>query len=209
MPRTEKPVPFWANYLKYLQFHRRQVIGAGIGILVLLVLAFPLRVLVVPAIVNGQPIFSWTYLVALHRAAGSQVLQQLVNEKLIEQEIRRQGVQITPAELDQQIRNLEDDLKASGGLDKALSAQGISREEFTRQLKLNLAMEKVVKGTIEVTDADITKELAANPRSYQSLSEVDAATTAAQNLRTARLQEAFTSWFEQLRSQANIRNFFK
>jgi len=212
MPRAKKiitPATPWAKYLQYIKLHRHQTVAVAVAVLVLLILAFPLRVLVVPALVNGQPIFSWNYLGQLHRQAGQQVLEQMINEALIEQEITKQGIQITQAEIDQEIATITDQLGSeSGGIDALLAYQGITKSEFTRQVRLQLAMEKLVKGTIQITDEQITQELKDNPQSYQDLSAADAATTAATNLRNSQLREAFNTWFDTLRAGAKVQNFF-
>lgn len=179
------------------------------GALALLLLAFPLRFLVVPAVVNGKPIFSWTYVLALHRKAGQQILTQLINDALIEQEIAKNQIQVPQTEIDSQIAEIETNVGTeSGGLEALLAFQGLTRDEFVRQLRLNLAIEKLVKSQITVTDEEVAKELATNPKTYQGLTEQDAATTAAENIRQNRLQDAFTTWFQDIRTKAKIYNFF-
>ena len=202
MPRTKKiakSVAPWIKVLQYCKLHRYQVTAAGISILILLLLAFPFRFLVVPALVNGQPIWSWNYVGKLHQQAGKQVLDQMVNEALIEQEVRKQGVQVTAAEVDQQLAEINAQLgDSSGGLDAALAFQGIDKDEFMRQLRLNLAMEKLVAGTIQISDEEMAQELKDNGGT---------ATTAASNLRSQKLREAFGQWFDNLKASAKIHNF--
>lgn len=208
MPRTKKPTTSWVSAVQYLRLHRYQAVGAGMGILLLLLLAFPFRFLVMPAIVNGQPIWSLGYIAKLHQQAGQQVLDQMVNEALIEQEVRKQGIQVTAAEVDQQLAEINAQLgDSAGGLEAALAFQGINKDEFMRQLRLNLAMEKLVAGTIQISDEEITQEIKDNADVYKELAEVDAATTAASNLRSQKLREAFGQWFDNLKASAKIHNF--
>lgn len=204
MPRIKKPVNSVAPWMR----GRYQIMAAGVGILVLLLLAFPFRFLVVPAIVNGQPIWSWNYVGKLHQQAGKQVLEQMINEALIEQEVRKQGIQVTAAEVDQQLAKINAQLgDSSGGLEAALAFQGIDKDEFMRQLRLNLAMEKLVASTIQISDEEMAQELKDNAGVYKGLAEADAATTAASNLRSQKLREAFGQWFDNLKASAKIHNF--
>ncbi|OGY15672.1 MAG: hypothetical protein A2784_03150 [Candidatus Chisholmbacteria bacterium RIFCSPHIGHO2_01_FULL_48_12] len=202
MPRTKKIVKLaapWMRVFQYCKLHRYQATAAGIGILILLLLAFPFRFLVMPALVNGQPIWSWNYVGKLHQQAGQQVLDQMISEALIEQEIRKQGIQVTAAEVDQQVAEINDQLgESSGGLEAVLALQGISRDEFMRQVRLNLAMEKLVAGTIQISEEEIAQELKDNGGT---------ATTAADNLRSQKLREAFGQWFDNLKAGAKIHNF--
>lgn len=195
MPRTKKIAKPAAPWMR----GRYQITAAGIGILILLLLAFPFRFLVVPALVNGQPIWSWNYVGKLHQQAGQQVLDQMISEALIEQEIRKQGIQVTAAEVDQQVAEINDQLgENSGGLDAVLALQGVGRDEFMRQVRLNLAMEKLVAGTIQISEEEIAQELKDNGGT---------ATTAADNLRSQKLREAFGQWFDNLKAGAKIHNF--
>ncbi len=189
----------------------KPLVGAiGIVIIILLLLAFPLRFLIVPAMVNGQPIFSWEYISELHQKAGSEILTQMINQKLIEQEISNQNIQIAQNEIDEQIKKIEDSIGTeSGGLDAALSLQGMTKNDLIKQIKLQLQLEKLVKGTITISDEEIKSELAQNPTIYTGLTEIDAATTAAENLRSQTMSQSFSQWFQKLQKDAKIYNFFK
>lgn len=195
--------------LEFVRKHKYASIAAGLGIVIALLVAFPFRFLVVPAIVNGQPIYSWKYVTELHNTAGQQVLNTLISEILVEQEVDKVGIQITQEEIDAQVAEVEAQFgEETGGLDSMLALQGLTREKFVEQLRLNLALEKLVKGNIEVSEEEIQTELAENAESYLDLEESDAATTAAENLRSAQLQTAFQTWFQEVQTGADIKNFF-
>ena len=197
-------------YLEKLKQNKILYGALGVGIIVLLLLAFPLRFLVVPAIINGQPIFSWQYVGELHKKAGEEILTQMINQKLLEQEIANQGVQVTQNEIDGQVKKIEDSIGTeSGGLDAALSLQGMKRDDLIQQIRFQLQLEKLVKGTITVSDEDINKELSENAVLYKGLSQVDAATTAAESLRGQKMSSAFAQWFQSIRTKAKIQNFFQ
>jgi hypothetical protein len=202
MPRTKKIIPPvfpWTKAIQYFKLHRYQAVATGVGILILLLLVFPFRFLVMPAAVNGQPIWSWNYVAKLHQQAGQQLLEQMINEALIEQEIRKQGIQVTAAEVDEQVAKINDQLgESSGGLEAVLALQGVNKSEFMRQVRLNLAMEKLVAGTIQISEEEIAQELKDNGGT---------ATTAADNLRSQKLREAFGQWFDNLKAGAKIHNF--
>jgi foldase protein PrsA len=195
--------------VKYISKNQLKSSLITTGVVLLLLLAFPLRFLVVPATVNGQPIFSWNYLSKLHQTSGNQVLDQLISEKLVQQEVKNQGIQVTQAEIDSQIAEIESQFGTeSGGLESVLALQGLTRDEFIKQLRLNLSLEKLVKGNIQVTDEEISAELAGNASLYQELSELDAATSAAEAIRSTKLQGEFQTWFQGVKASAIIKNYF-
>lgn len=181
----------------------------GAFVFIVLLLAFPFRYLVVPATVNGEPIFSWQYIKALHKTAGTQVLDRLVSEKLVEQEIAKYGIVATEEEVNHQIKQIESQFGTeSGSLDSILALQGLSRDDFLKELRLNIALEKLIKNNIKVTEDEVQEELTKNAEIYKELSEVEAATTAAENLRNDKIQQEFPTWFQEVRSKSNIKNFF-
>ncbi|MBI2009754.1 MAG: SurA N-terminal domain-containing protein [Candidatus Chisholmbacteria bacterium] len=192
--------------LDYVKKHQLKSGLIGALVIIALLLAFPLRFLVVSASVNGQPIYSWQYLSQLNKSAGSQTINQLISQKLIEQEIQKQGVQVTQAEIDAQMAQIESQFgEEGGGLDTVLAAQGLTRAQFTDQIRLNLGLEKLIKGTIQVTPEEIQAELTKNAELYESLSEADSATTAAENLRNDKMQAEFQTWFQKIKAEANIK----
>ncbi len=193
--------------LKFIKANKIQsALTAALLILVIL-LAFPFRFLVIPAMVNNKPIFSWEYFSALHQNAGQQVINQLISEKLVQQEVKKHGIIITDSEIDAQIAQIEAQFGEDGSLDTVLALQGMTRSQFIKQMRLNLALEKLVAGTIEVTQEEIDQELTTNSELYQELSPEEAATTAAQNLRSDKLQPAFAAWFDDIKAEAKIKNF--
>ena len=196
------------NILKLAKKNKLYTGIVAVAVILLLLLAFPLRFLLIPAIVNGTPIYSWQYVSELHKSAGNQIINQLISEKLVEQEIAKYQIQVTQLEIDQQVAQLEAQLKETGGsLEAVLALQGMTRDEFIEQLRLNIALERLVKNTIEVSEEDVQTELTENAAEYAELTEQDAATTAAENIRNNRLQESFQAWFNQVRENSSIKNF--
>lgn len=181
----------------------------GVAAIILLLLAFPLRFLIAPAIVNSQPIFSWQYVAELHKKAGNEILTQMINQKLIEQEVASQNIQITEDEVNGQIKQIEDRIGTeSGGLDGMLALQGMKREDLIKQIRLNLSLEKLVKGTITVSDEEVKEELKDHATQYITLTEADAATMAAETIRQGKMNAAFSTWFQKIKSNAKIQNVF-
>ena len=206
-PRTSIPLGQKLNSLT----RNKPLVGAiGVAVIILLLLAFPFRFLVVPAIVNGQPIFSWQYVGELHKRAGDEIMTQMINQKLLEQEIASQNIQVSQAEVDGQLKKIEDQIGTqSGGLDAMLASQGMNKDELVKQIRFNSSLEKLVKGTITVADEEINKELEDNPNEYQNRAQVDAATTAAEKIRQQNMSAAFNKWFQDVKNRAKISNSFQ
>ena len=86
------------------------------------------------AIVDKQPIWRWQFNSTLSRQYGQSTLSQLIDQKLIDKAIKKAGIQASEKEIEEKIDETEKNL---GGLNlkEALEMQGISQEEFRKQIK--------------------------------------------------------------------------
>ncbi|MCP4500338.1 MAG: hypothetical protein GY822_10300 [Deltaproteobacteria bacterium] len=98
--------------------------------------------------------------VALYAQAKKEVLDGLIAEKLIEREVRKLRIEVTPEEVDRVVQST----MAQRGLDltrltQALAQQGMSLKDYKDGLKKQLIKAKIiqikVKSRVKVTDADL------------------------------------------------------
>lgn len=162
-----------------------------------------------PATVNGQPIFGWEYFGELHSRSGSQTLDSLITQKLLVQEAKKRGVNVSADEVQERISQLEKDLEASGGLDQALSFSGMTRVDLESQISLNLMVEKLVDGDIQVSDEDVAASYEESKEYFAGVSEEEARAQVRQQLRSDKIQEKITSLVADLRNNADIKNFLE
>ncbi len=96
------------------------------------------------------------------KLSEKEVLDQIIEEKLIEQEGKKLGVSVS----DEEVNSMVEAIKArynleEKGMEKVLSEQNISFEEFKEQLKMQLLTKKVLDkyltSKIAVTDQEIEK----------------------------------------------------
>ena len=190
------------NSLKKKHTLRMAIIA--VVLIVLGTFALKYRYFVVPATVNGQPIFAWNYVAKLHQLAGEQILNQLIAERVILQEAMKNGVSVTPEEFDAEVKKVEDQLTESGGLDTFLTSQSMTRKEFESQMRLSLMVKKLVETEVSVSDDEINKEYTENATDYTDMDENQAKQKIQLNLREQKIQEEITPWLEGLKTNANI-----
>lgn len=177
-------------------------------LLLILVGAFRYRYLLVPASVNGEPIFIWEYLTKLHQIAGDQVMGQVITERLIFQTARDQGVTVTPADLDTEKQKLEEQFAESGGLEAILNSQGMTRSEFDRQMRLSLLVREILAQSASISADQVNAEYEGNQSQYADLQEDEAKDKIREMLVNRYAQEQVTPWLEDVRTNARIAIYF-
>ncbi|MES2216704.1 MAG: SurA N-terminal domain-containing protein [Patescibacteria group bacterium] len=146
-----------SNYVT-LKMKRPKVWAIVIGIIVvviILVLIFG-RGLFLAASVNGVSISRSALNKELQKQGGKQVLEGMINKKLIETELNKQKVTVTKEEVDAEIKKIEEKIAAQGGtLSEMLKEQGLTEADLRTQITTQKKLEKVLADKVTVTDAEI------------------------------------------------------
>lgn len=126
------------------------------AIIILIVIALGLlKNQFVVATVNGQPITRLELIKDLEKKQGKAALDSLITEQLILQEAKVKKIQISQTDLDQEISKIEKSITSQGqNLDELLNAQGMTRQDLTEQIKIQLILKKVV-GTVEIAEKEV------------------------------------------------------
>lgn len=183
-----------------------------IPVLIIIIFIFLLyfyKGLFVAAMVNGQPIWRLTLLQELEKQAGKRALDSLITQTLILQEAKKQKITVTEEEMNQAVKQLEDNLAGQGqNLDQQLIAQGMTRDELKEQVRLQKIVEKIVGKDIEVTDKEVNEYLEKNKSFLQKDVKLEEASASArEQLRQQKISEKIDAWIESLRTSAQI-NYF-
>src|SRR3972149_1263490 len=93
------------------QFLSRRKVLIGFLIVLAIVFVYYFKGLFVAALVNGQPITRLDVIQELEKRGGQQTLSSLITQALILQEARKQGVDVTKTEVDDEVKKVEDNLK--------------------------------------------------------------------------------------------------
>lgn len=180
-------------------------IKLGILIVILLIAAYYLRGLIIVATVNGEPISRLSVIRVLEKQQGAQALDTIITEKLILQEARKQNLNVTQTEIDEEIAKIEANLSEQGqNLDQLLQFQGISKEELNKQIKLQKLVSLMIN-TTEITDEEVDQYLEENESTIpEGIGEEEIKEQARESLKQQKLSQDVQLYLEELRSQANI-----
>lgn len=184
---------------------RRKVIIPVIIILAALGLFYLFRGTFIAATVNGQPIGRMTVIKELEKQSGKQALESVITKTLVMQDAKKKGVNISDADLDAQIKKIEQNVKAQGmSLDQLLQAQGMKKADLRDQVRLQLAAEKLA-GKVSVSDKEVADYIEQNKEQLEPTpgAEVDK-TKIKDQLMQQKQQQKTQEYVTTLRKNAKI-----
>ena len=111
----------------------------------------------VVATVNGEKITKAQLLDALWDWQSPAALDELIQQKIIQQEAAKKGVKVTQAEIDQRIAETKKRMPPDQSFDEALARYGITKVSFLARTKAGLMAEGVVKKGIKISDAEFAQ----------------------------------------------------
>lgn len=179
----------------------------GLAIIIVAITLFLTKSLFLAAVVNGRPIFKWQLDRELEKRYGAQILDNLITEKLINQEADKLKIKTTQEDINKELEAVKQTLPQGTNLETALKSQGMTMDDFLKQIKIKLQAEKILNPKISITDAEIEEfasKSAAFLTSTDSAKQKEEATTL---LRQQKLGQVFNEWLKEIQSKAQILKF--
>lgn len=180
------------------------IIVAAIAILLLLTTQ---KGIFLAATVNNTPITNLELLARLNQQYRTQMINQLVNEKLIQNEAQKKGVTVSAKEIDEKITQLEGNVGGPQALESLLSQQGQSRSSLRDQIKIQLVIEKLYADEATVSAEEVDKFIADNKDSLQATTSAEQTKEATEILKQQKLGKTFNEKFQELKSAAKTQIF--
>lgn len=178
-------------------------------ICILLVLGYTIveRGLVVAAIVNGKPIFSWDVYSILMSRFGQQTLEGLISEKLIAQEAEKRGIVATQEEIDAKIQEIVGGLGEGASIDEFLAFQGMTQKDFQEQIRLQLQVQKILEQEVVLQENEITAYMDEQMSNVTVDDPVQRRNQARKALLEQKVGEKTQPWFTNLKDSSKIVRF--
>ncbi len=172
-------------------------------------LLFYFRGLFVAAVVNGEPITRLSLTSQMEKKDGKQMLSTLVTQTLISQEAKKRKIDVSQQEIDADIKKIETGLTGQGQtLDQAMLAQGITREDLSKDIRIQKLVEKMFAKDVKVADSEVTDYIDKNQSSIPTnLTPDDVKKQVRQQLEQQKLSANFQTWLERAQREAKI-NYF-
>ncbi len=161
-----------------------------------------------PAMVGKRPITRFELWSKLEKSYGAQTLDDMVNERILDEAIEDANIKVDSAKIDAQVKTLETQFESTGGLDEALKQRGLSRKELLKQIHTQLAVEELLSDQIMPTDDEVNAQFAAGSATlYKDKKFEDVKASITDELKQAKLRDAFLAWFADVKKNAKVKNF--
>lgn len=187
-------------------FHDRRFYAAlvvvGISLLV-----FYFKSFFVAATVNGMPVLNFELLYRMNQQYREQTLSQMVNEKLILAEAGKQGVVVTPADIDAKIAEIEQSVGGAATFDSLLAQQGQTRDSVKSQLKLQIVIEKLYSSEATVSAEEVAQLLEQGRDNLRATDSAGQEKEATDMLKQQKLSQVFNEKFGKIKNEAKINIF--
>lgn len=131
----------------------------GLACLAVLLLASS-SVLAAPAdpvaVVNGEPISRSEFLGTLENLAGAQILDQMINVRLLLQASRKDGL-VDDADVEQELAKLKGQFPTEEEFQAALASNRLTLEGLKEQIRARLALDRLAVKGLTVSEEEIAQ----------------------------------------------------
>lgn len=199
------------NENKLTPRNKRLIIVAVAVIFILVALALYYKNVFVAATVNGQPITRIAVVKQLEAQNGKQTLDALVTQTLILQEAKKRNVNISQQDIDAELAKISKNVEAQGStLDQALTAQGMTKNQLIEQIRIQLALDKMVGDNFKASQSEIDDFVKQSQEQLPEGSTTTAAELAAEaknQIAQEKKQQAMQELIAKLQKEAKINTF--
>lgn len=182
------------------------------AIIILGFLLYKNKDLLVVATVNGKPIYSWDLNTQLRSQYGKAALDQMVNEQVLKDEAAKKKITVSQKEIDAKVAEATKTLPKGMTLAEALAQQGMSREQFNKQVEIRVLIDKLMGDKVKVSSKEVDDYIAQNKEILNTQVGEDSAKQrkyAEDTLKQQKSSQEFSKWFEGVKKNAKISTYLK
>jgi len=198
------------NKLEVLPKKTKLILVVIVCLILVGIIIFLNRGLFIAGLVNGEPISRLEVVNELEKQQGAAVLNRLIDRKLILQEAEKKNVEVTDDEIN--AKRTEIVKQVSGGdeanFSQILTSQGLTPEQFTEELRVQLLVEKMLSKNTQVSDEEFNQFLEKNPDLLENSENQDQARAQLrEQLKQQKLQTEYVKWLDGLRNNGSVIKF--
>ena len=181
------------------------VLAAGIGT----IMAKRYKNLVIVGKVNGLVVSRWELEKALNDRYAKTVFDDLASTTLLKQLAKKNDIVVSKDELKKEIEATEQRLGGKEALQATLDRLGYSQTRFEEEMKTQVTVRKLAEKLfkIEVTDQEVAKFYDDNKTLFPDKKLEEVKLDILQNLTEQKLQQQFTTWFQEEKGKAAIQSY--
>lgn len=118
------------------------------------------------ATVNGEKITEQQVADKLISQYGSDTVSRLIEQRLVEQEAKKAGINITQADVDADINKIKSNFESDAAFQSALDQYGYTLAELQEDSKFRLNLTKLIEPTLDTSDATLKTYFDANQAQF-------------------------------------------
>lgn len=212
MPKTKKLIPFCHKL--DLKCVKKYCGGKAllVGVLIFAVLAllgYFYKDRFIAAVINGRPVFRYQLNQRLNSSFGKEMLENIIVEKLIGEEAKKKGIIVTGEEISAELGKLEQNLGGGMNIEDALKLQGMSLEDFKKQLTIRFQVNKILDAEITVDDKEAEDYIKENAENMVATGEAERKIEALKIVKEEKIAGRIQTWVQELLGKAKIARFLK
>lgn len=128
----------------------------------------------VVATVDGENITKDALYETLVKVSGAEALEALIDEKIVQMEIKKEKITISEEETDAEIENFIEEAGGEDAFNNALEMSGMKMDDFKKEINQYLSIRKLMEPLVEVTDEDVKTYFEENKETYDQAEQVEA-----------------------------------
>ena len=126
------------------------------------------------ATVDGEKITKEALYDEMESQYGASILDSLITNKLVELEAKKEGVQVTDAELEAELDAFIESYGGEDTFNSALEYNGMTLDVFKKDMKNSMLIEELLAPQVEITDEDMQTYFDENKEEFNQQEQVRA-----------------------------------
>jgi foldase protein PrsA len=128
----------------------------------------------VVAKVNGEEIMKDDLYGMMSEEMGPQVLDQIIMEKLIQQEAKKQNISVSDEDLEAEIAMIKKSFPSEQEFDTALAMYGMTLDKLKEQMTTQVMINKIFESKVTISDEDVKKYFEENKDQFATPEKIQA-----------------------------------
>lgn len=159
--------------------------------------------------INSSPITRWELNQKMAEKYGKQTLDEIINERLLASELKKNNVVITDQEVSAEMAKIVKEYGSEDAFKSALTQYGMTEDQAKKSIEQSLSLKKLMEKLykIDITDAQVKKYFDDNKKSYDGKKLEDVTAEIKDTLYQQEIYTKTQEWFSQVRKSAKIVSF--
>lgn len=172
-------------------------------------LAFKYRSLILAGTVNNSPISRMELNQKLAERYGKQTFEEMVNEKLLAEQIKKNGIVVTDEEVNADVEKMIKQYGSPEAFKSALEQFGLTEEKARVSIKQSIGFKKLIEKSnkIEITDEAVKAYFDSNKETYKGKKIEDVSAEIKDSLYQQELYTKSQEMFGTIRKDAKVNSF--